>query len=42
MGKYMLFEPQKFIFNLLKENIKCNELKNVQIFNNAIGSTVDF
>ena len=28
----------EFIFNLLKENVECNELKNVQIFNNAIGS----
>ena len=37
-GKVYAFEPQKFIFNLLKKNIKCNELKNVQIFNNAIGS----
>ena len=36
-GKVYAFEPQKFIFNLLKENIKCNELNNVQIFNNAIG-----
>ena len=38
-GKVYAFEPQKFIFNLLKKNIECNELKNVQIFNNAIGST---
>ncbi len=36
-GKVYAFEPQKFIFNLLKENVECNELKNVQIFNNAIG-----
>ena len=38
-GKVYAFEPQKFIFNLLKKNIECNELKNVQIFNNAIGNT---
>lgn len=38
-GKVYAFEPQKFIFNLLKKNIECNELKNVQIFNNAIGSS---
>ena len=36
-GKVYAFEPQKFIFNVLKKNIKCNELNNVQIFNNAIG-----
>ena len=36
-GKVYAFEPQKFIFNLLKENVECIELKNVQIFNNAIG-----
>ena len=36
-GKVYAFEPQKFIFNLLKENVECNELKNLQIFNNAIG-----
>ena len=38
-GKVYAFEPQKFIFNLLKKNIECNELKNVQVFNNAIGNT---
>ena len=38
-GKVYAFEPQKFIFNLLKRNIKCNELNNVKIFNNAVGST---
>ena len=38
-GKVYAFEPQKFIFNVLKKNIKCNELNNVQIFNNAVGST---
>ena len=36
-GKVYAFEPQKFIFNLLKENAVCNELNNLQIFNNAIG-----
>ena len=38
-GKVYAFEPQKFIFNVLKKNITCNELNNVQIFNNAVGST---
>ena len=38
-GKVYAFEPQKFIFNVLKKNIKCNELNNVKIFNNAVGST---
>ena len=36
-GKVYAFEPQKFIFNLLKKNAVCNELNNLQIFNNAIG-----
>ncbi len=38
-GKVLAFEPQKFIFNLLKKNIECNELKNVEIYNSAIGDT---
>ena len=36
-GRVYAFEPQKFIFNLLKKNAVCNELNNLQIFNNAIG-----
>lgn len=36
-GKVLAFEPQKFIYELLKKNIDCNEIKNTTIFNNAVG-----
>ncbi len=41
-GKVLAFEPQKFIFNLLSDNVKCNKIKNVQIFNNAMGYSNTF
>ena len=41
-GKVLAFEPQKFIYNLLSDNIKCNKIKNVQIFNNALGEINDY
>ena len=31
------FEPQPFIFNLLKHNVKLNKLKNVNLFKNGVG-----
>jgi FkbM family methyltransferase len=34
------FEPQKEIFNLLKENVINNNLLNVKIFNNAVGHII--
>ena len=36
-GKVYAFEPQSFIYNLLKENVKLNKLKNVCLFKNGVG-----
>ena len=36
-GKVYAFEPQSFIYNLLKENVKLNNLKNVNLFKNGVG-----
>ena len=32
-GKVYAFEPQSFIFRILKENVKINKLSNIEIFN---------
>ena len=31
-GKVFAFEPQSFIYNLLKDNVKLNNLKNTKIY----------
>ena len=31
-GKVYAFEPQSFIFRILKENVKINKLSNIEIF----------
>ena len=36
-GKVFSFEPQPFIHNILRNNIKLNHLENVELFNNGIG-----
>ena len=36
-GEVFAFEPQPFIFNLLKHNVKLNKLKNVNLFKNGVG-----
>tara|TARA_Y100000310_G_scaffold158082_2_gene157521 strand:+ start:3277 stop:4038 length:762 start_codon:yes stop_codon:yes gene_type:complete len=36
-GRVYAFEPVKANFNLLKENVKINKYKNVEIFNKAVG-----
>ena len=39
-GKLFCFEPQKFIFNLLNQNIEINKLGNVNTFNCALGEKI--
>ena len=36
-GRVLSFEPQKFICKLLRKNARDNNLKNIKIFNQAIG-----
>ena len=36
-GKVFAFEPQSFIYNLLKDNVKLNNLKNINLFKNGVG-----
>lgn len=36
--KVYAFEPDKTAFEILKKNVKVNKLKNVEIFNKAVGS----
>ena len=36
-GRVLSFEPQKFICKLLRKNAKDNHLKNIKIFNQAVG-----
>ena len=36
-GKVFSFEPQPFIHNILRNNIKLNHLENVELFNNGVG-----
>ena len=36
-GRVLSFEPQKFICKLLRKNVKDNHLKNIKIFNQAVG-----
>ena len=38
-GKVYAFEPQSFIFRILKENVKINKLSNIEIFNIGLGSS---
>ena len=35
-GKVYAFEPQKFIYKILEENVKNNKLQNVNLFNTSL------
>ncbi len=40
-GEVYAFEPQKFIYEILEENVKKNKLQNVNLFNIALGKKED-